>query len=190
MNAIITAALITLVVGVAEPNKCWGPPTIPTVRQTTKNDMEVTPANEQDVFELVKPLLLQKTVVPLRLPSFVPFGEEKSPVYAIIRSAGKSGYDIELGWTKDCTGGNACHYGTARGSSSKLPENDGPRVAVMLGHGIEGYFIDFTCNAHCDDAAVGWAENGFHYSISLKAGKKETLIKMANSAIESHHKQN
>jgi len=38
---------------------------------------------------------------------------------------------------------------------------------------------------HCDDAAVGWAEGRYHYSMSLKAGKREMLLKMANSAIES-----
>ena len=185
MKATMTIACIVLAIGlVGEPNS-WGHS--PNVVQEIKNAKGV-PSGEQDIFESLRPSLTQKTVVPLRFPNLVPFADRKSPIYAILKSAEPSGYDIELGWTRDCDGGNACHYGTARGSSRELMENDGPRVPVKLGRNLEGYFIDSTCNAHCDDAAVGWAEGVYHYSISLKGGKKDTLIKMANSAIQSPRK--
>ena len=43
--------------------------------------------------------------------------------------------------------------------------------------------IDFDCGAHCDDASLDWTEEGYYYGISLKAGDKKTLIRVANSAI-------
>jgi hypothetical protein len=178
-----TVVCITLALGLIGEGKSCGQSSR-NAFQETKNATG-TPLAPGDIFAPLRPSLTQKTAVPPRLPSFIPFAQKKSRIYPILKSADQSGYDIELGWTGDCNGGNACHYGTVRGSSSELVENDGPRVPVKLDRNIEGYFIESTCDVHCDDAAVGWTEGNYHYSISLKAGKKDTLIKMANSAIQS-----
>jgi hypothetical protein len=145
---------------------------------------------QTSIFRKLKPILLQKTRVPLRLPSYVPEDGDKShPIFAILQSAKDTDYEIELGWTEDCNGGNACHYGTIRGSTALLTEDEGNKVPVGLVGGIKGHFIDFTCGAHCDDSSVGWTEGGYHYSISLKAEKMATLIKVANTAIlEGQHR--
>ena len=119
----------------------------------------------------------------------VPIAHSADPVAPSLVSTGPSDYEISLGWGIGCFspelryGGGACHYGTIRGSSEALSENDGRRVPVRLVGGIRGYFVGFTCGAHCDDAAVDWTQGGYHYSISLKAGSKSDLIKVANSAI-------
>jgi hypothetical protein len=140
------------------------------------------------ILSKVESVLLPETDVPLRWPGIIPAGEdEDNPLYVDLLSADRASYDIELGWVEGCTGGNACHYGTVRGSIAPLSENEGVRIPVKLSRGIRGYFIDSTCGAHCDDSAIGWTEGKYHYSISIKAEKKETLIKVVNSAIAAGH---
>jgi len=156
---------------------------VPTWAQTERDRSVRSPAA---IFSKVESDLLDKTGVPLRLPSWIPDdGEKQHPLYAILQSASQTGYKIELAWTPDCSGGNNCHYGTVQGSISSIVENEGLKEAVSLEGGIKGYFIGFTCGAHCDDSAIGWSEGGYQYSISVKAEKKATLIKVANSAIVS-----
>lgn len=141
-----------------------------------------------DVFGDVRPLLLQKTRVPLRLPSYLPYsGFKEQPLYAVLEVAEPSRYEIQLAWDANCLGGNACHEGTVRGSANPLVEKDGPRLPVTLEGGIKGYFIDAECGAHCDDSSVSWKEGGFYYSIGGKAERKSTLIRMADSAIADAH---
>lgn len=154
---------------------------------------QITIISSQDpttIFRKVESELLGKTSVSVRWPSFIPAWTDKEhPLYVNLLSASKADYNIELGWVEGCIGGNACHYGTVRGSAAPLVENEGVRVPVKLHGGIKGYFIDFRCGAHCDDSAIGWAEGSYHYSISIKAEKKETLIKVADSAIASSRVQ-
>jgi hypothetical protein len=146
--------------------------------------VKTSPQEADTIFSKIKAELLNKTSVPLRLPSLLPdVGDAENPLYGRVQKAEKGDYTIELGWVENCDGGNACHYGTVRGSTSKLVENGGAKVPVKLRGGILGYFIHSTCGAHCDDSAVGWAERGYYYSISIKAADMETLVAVANSAI-------
>jgi hypothetical protein len=64
-----------------------------------------------------------------------------------------------------------------------LHESGGTKTPVALSGNVQGYFIDAACGANCDDSALYWTEGSNHYSISMKAEKKDTLVKMANSAI-------
>ena len=145
-------------------------------------------------FRGLKSILREQTDVPIRLPAFLPYIDKSNPIAASLVSTSPSSYEISLGWGQDCFsanlrgGGGWCHYGTIRGSADRLTENDGRRIPVLLVDGIHGYFVPFTCGAHCDDAAVGWKEGGYHYSISLKAGSKKELVRIANSAIAQQNK--
>jgi hypothetical protein len=145
------------------------------------------------IFNEMLPVLRQKTSVPLRLPEYVPDSDDKeTTLYSILEVAESERYSIQLAWIKDCTGGNACHVGYIGGSKTPFPPEDKPAVSVTLTGGIKGSFIESDCGAHCDDASLDWAEGGYYYGISLKAGDKKTLIRMANSAIHanperSHH---
>ena len=158
-------------------------PVLFAVQESSKPAKSVS-TEKQDVFASVMPELRKQTRVPLRLPSFLPdSGDKDSPVYAILESADPQGYEIQLAWTEDCNGGNACHYGTVQGSVTPPAEDSGRKVPVILAGGIKGYFIDSSCGAHCSDSWVRWSENGFHYSIGIKAEKKRNLVRVANSAI-------
>jgi hypothetical protein len=150
-----------------------------------------SPQDADTIFRKVKSDLLGRTSVPLRLPSFLPdAGDAQNPLYANVQAANQASYSIELGWMENCNGGNACHYGTVRGSTARLIENGVTRVPVKLRGGIIGYFIHSTCGAHCDDSAIGWAEGSSNYSISIKAAGMRALVEVANSAIGVRNGQN
>lgn len=128
--------------------------------------------------------LQSKTKVALRLPTFVPYDDDKdNPLFAAVLTAAPDNYQIELAWAPDCNGGGACHLGYISGSTKSLLGNQGPKVPVALNGGIKGYFVDAGCGANCDDSAIYWADGDYHYSISMKAEAMETLTKMVNSAI-------
>jgi hypothetical protein len=144
-------------------------------------------------FLKLREVLLKETNVPLRLPTFLPYIDAADPVAASLVSTSSSSYEIWLGWGDGCfsaevpQGAGACHYGAIRGSAGALTEDEGRRVPVTLAGGIHGYYVGFTCGSHCGDGAIGWTQGGYHYSISLKAGSKKELIKVANSAIAQPH---
>ena len=176
---------LALVAGMLFCNLLWGSNQAGTAaqRKSSGRNEGGNPKDVSSLFRKVQSDLLGKTSVPLRLPTYVPdAGDKENPLYTNLIEANAESYRIELGWVEGCLGGNACHYGAISGGT-KAPEEDGAKIPVALRGGVKGYFVDFACGAHCGDAVVGWSENGYHYSIALKAGKKQELIKMANSAL-------
>ena len=157
----------------------------PQDKQSSKAQASTHAPKPNHIFNEIVPLLRQKSSVPLRLPEYVPYSDDKeAALYGILDVAGPDGYSIQLAWTKDCEGGNACHVGYIGGS--KIPPShptDRHIVPVTLTGGIKASFVDFDCGAHCDDASLTWTEGDFHYEISLKAGDMKALVRMANSAI-------
>ena len=161
----------------------------PAISKQTQESLNRTQAHDlkpNHIFEEMIPFLMKKTSVPLRLPEYVPDSDDKeTPLYSILEVAEPERYSIQLAWIKDCTGGNACHVGYIGGSKTPFPPEPKREVPVTLSGGIKGSFTDSDCGAHCDDASLDWAEGDYYYGISLKAGDKKTLIRMANSAIQS-----
>ena len=140
-----------------------------------------------DVFAELRLSLPNKTNVPLRLPYFLPDSFDTSApdirLYAILEAADKQEYYIQLAWSSDCEGGNSCHYGSMIGSAAVIPGPTRKRFPVKLSKGITGYYVPSTCGAHCDDAILGWTENGYNYSVAVKAGRRGEMVKIANSAL-------
>ncbi len=136
------------------------------------------------IFQPVLPKLQQPTQrLPIVLPQFVPETDGAKPVYAIAQTATPAEYEVLLAFTKDCTGGTACRLGGVFGEliTPQTPPIAGK--AVPLAQGLTGYFVDATCGANCSDSTLSWEQNKGRYTVALKAGKLETLVKMANSAI-------
>lgn len=169
-----------------------------------------------DAANLFKPVLveLQMTGIPLRLPTYIPSSGQrlKNPrteadarrlrVYAVVDQATPNGYDVVLGYSPTCTGGNVCRLGTVAGTRKtagtpaiedayafmKDPAFKGrrskqPMAKVQLANQIEGVFVPWICGANCNDAQVVWDENDVRYSVGIKVGDRESLVAMANSAI-------
>jgi hypothetical protein len=167
--------------------------------------------NAATLFDSVLPQLQQQSKTPILLPTYIPASGRRQPapatatnltVYAALpKPQPKLGYDLVLGYTPDCTGGNACRLGSVQGipkpvqsieeaySSAKDPALKRPGTQEMMGpvalsKGIQGWFIPSTCGANCSDALVVWDDNGYRYSVGIKVGDKASLVQMANSAID------
>lgn len=163
--------------------------------------------NQSQPHPIFRPVLSQlttKTRVPLLLPAYVP--QEDYPLYATVNTAQPEQYELTIGATEDCSGGNYCRYGTVSGQritsstpsveeeyaflndpqyqpSERSPEKMG---RVTLANGIRGYFIPYTCGANCDDSKVIWEQNGYRYLVGLKKADKKVVVEMANSAIQNY----
>ena len=168
-------------------------------------------SNAATVFDSVLPQLQRQSKTPILLPTYIPASGQRQPapatasnltVYvALPQPQPKLGYDLVLGYTPDCTGGNACRLGSVRGmpkpvqsieefySFTKDPALKRRGSTEMMGivslsKGIQGWFIPSTCGANCSDALVVWDDGRYRYSVGIKVGDKASLVQMANSAID------
>ncbi len=138
-------------------------------------------AQSNSIFNPILPQLKQKTRIKIRLPKYIPGASGENRLYAIIETATRNKYEIILGFTRDCNGGNACSFGSvsAQAITEKTPRPSGK--AVLLSQKIIGYFIAAQCGANCSDSTITWQQQGVQYTVGLKAGDRSSLIKMANS---------
>ena len=137
------------------------------------------------IFKPVLPILQKKTRVPLRLPTYLATEGEEYPLHAIVEVATPTHYELQLAFTPDCTGGTACRYGTISGQAIRPSAKRLRGKTVKLAQGITGYFVDATCGANCSDSTLSWNQDGYRYTVGIKAEKMGTLIKVADSAIVS-----
>lgn len=139
-------------------------------------------SREKSIFEKVEPVIKRKSHVPLKLPTFLP--DEKQPIYAIAQTVSRSNYKILLATELPCNGQNSCLYGSVQGSTTpfKIDKNVKPFKVTLRGD-IHGQFIKPVCHEYCSEAFVQWGEDGFYYSIGIKAERMHSLIGIAISAI-------
>lgn len=142
------------------------------------------------IFEKAAPELRQKTRVPFRYPTYFATEAETNPLYAIIERATPNGYELEVAFTPDCGGGNACRFGMVAGEKIASGAKRLRGKTVKLSHGVEGYFVDAKCGANCTDSTLTWEQDGYRYTVGIKAANVETLTKVANSAIENSREAN
>ena len=135
------------------------------------------------IFERVLPMLRQKTRVPLRLPTYLATETETYPLHAIVEAASPARYELQLAFTPDCTGGNACRYGIVSGRAVRRSSKSLRGKPVKLAQGVTGYFVDAKCGANCSDSTLSWQQGGYRYTVGIKAADVEMLRKVANSAI-------
>lgn len=144
------------------------------------------PQGQPETNSIFHPILLhlqQKTRVPLRLPTYFATEEETNPLYAIVELATAERYELQVAFTKTCTGGNVCHYGIVSGQVTKQAAGREKGKPVALVNGITGYFVDAKCGANCPDSTLIWKQDEYRYTVGIKAADIETLTKVANSAI-------
>jgi len=193
----ISLALTSLLVisGVASTRHQSNASPAPAVRQHQSAET-VQKLHPNPIFDEMLPELKQKTHVPLRLPAYWPFSERvpddklkkdigEENLYASIDEVSDHHYAIRIAFGRGCEGQHVCRDGGLTGSSEfhdDYPER--PKVSVQLRENIPGKFVDAQCGAYCDESVLYWSENGYHYSISSKAAKKDELMKIANSAIQ------
>lgn len=125
--------------------------------------------------------------IALRLPPY--FAAETyvypdRPLYGIIESIGPYSYEIQVAATEDCRWNTFCWVGTV--SANTPTELDlTSSETVQLSNGLQGQFIASVCTSSCSMSKIIWTENGNSYMIEQRGALKETMILIANSAIEN-----
>ena len=176
--------------------------------RATSQPVQPGMSNPTALFQSVRSSL-GRGQIPLRLPTYIPnqgalpteSGYTPPPVYAVLdETSNDQGYTVILGYTPDCTGGNACRLGTVTGklkpsqsiesefadiSQWEGHKSQEPMSPVRLSSGINGWFIPWVCGANCSDAQIVWDEYAYRYSVGIKVGDRASLERMANSAIEA-----
>jgi len=129
----------------------------------------------------ILPQINRKTQMPIFLPSRLPF----SPQVFYNVEVDSAHYSIDINHTPDCQG-TPCYIGAIRAErGGKVSEPSGIRgetfTSVELAGGIRGIFAN-ACGAYCT-ALVEWQYQGVLYQVTIKNGREEELIQIANSAI-------
>jgi hypothetical protein len=131
---------------------------------------------------------------PLMLPPDFPVGEGQPAVQPYVVTAETGEIEISLDYGPECQGAGACHYGslavkkvdsTTPVGTRNYPYEAGRAQMVTLAQGIQGYFVESTCGANCNDALLFWIYNGYQYMLGLKAGPQADVVKLADAAIEN-----
>lgn len=143
----------------------------------------------QDIFGPILNDLDMTTNVPPKLPAY--FAADKGGpstlnFYGIIDHINSQNYEVLVASTIDCMGETYCLKGKATGqevaSSSPLPSGD----SVNLANNIQGRYLQFTCGASCGMSKLFWKQGNYLYSVQLRAGPKDLMIQIANSAISEN----
>jgi hypothetical protein len=139
-----------------------------------------------DSFKSVTAALFKGTSLAVLLPTYLPEADSGKQVFASLTSVEAKYYSIELSLAPNCQGASACHLGSveaAGGTSiSTIPLSG---KSLKLSKGQTAYFEEGQCGASCADSYLTWEQGGVRYRVGIKAGRQETLLRMANSAIDN-----
>lgn len=117
--------------------------------------------------------------VPVFVPGTLPV-RSLSHVLAQVVSADRSGYSIELDFSRDCDGRNVCHVGRIEGRYAvALPHGGEP---VTLAGGTIGMYTEGTCAAYCNPSMIRFMRSGYAYAFS-EQGSLPELKRMTSSMI-------
>lgn len=130
---------------------------------------------------------LEDVNIPLRLPPY--FAAETyvypdRPLFGIIEYIGPDSYEIQIAAAEDCRWNTFCWVGTVSANTSTELDLT-PSETVQLTNGLQGHFIASTCTSSCSMSKIIWTENENLYLIEQRGALKETMILIANSAIEN-----
>jgi hypothetical protein len=133
--------------------------------------------------EDVRADLQKRTQLPVRLPRFLP-ETGGAPIYAAIRHADATSYEVVLATDLPCEGQNNCSYGRVDASTGELEAPEGPGTSVVITKYVRGKFYESHCHAYCSNAYIRWKEMNITFSIGVKAGTKVGLLKAARSVFD------
>jgi hypothetical protein len=147
-----------------------------------------TPPVAEELKEIL-PKIKQETSVPVLLPKDLLITATDNKIY-ISGSGNANGYKIDLAFEENCSEPR-CEVGYLSAEKGGKPKEDEFSRELSLVNNIKGYFRPLECDRLCTIPIIGWEDKGVFYRIALKGvGQSpeiegETLMKMANSAIEA-----
>ncbi|MCS6782181.1 MAG: hypothetical protein RMI89_04815 [Gloeomargarita sp. SKYBB_i_bin120] len=130
---------------------------------------------------------LRRVKIPVLLPD-EPLRRHGVQLFFVSTVPSPNEYLIELFTFPGCRVG-ACTVGSFSGrwgGKLAIPKKEWPRDThqmVRLAKGIQGQFIK-TCGAYCT-SFVQWVSNGVLYEISARDADRDSLVQLANQAIQA-----
>lgn len=126
--------------------------------------------------------LQDSTQIPILIPASLPGGDT---LYTNVTESHPDSYELSFTYTPDCQG-TACTWGYFHAQQGILPSTEpissrDTVERVTFTNGVEGWFTNF-CGAYCT-ASAQWVSDGVLYVASIKNGRREAVIALANSAI-------
>ena len=137
----------------------------------------------------ILPKIKEQTQVPILLPTQLLITGTDRKIYVEGKGTSNS-YEITLAFTPNCNHSTACSIGYLSAEKGGKPLEDEFSREYPLVQNIKGYCRPLTCGASCAPPIIGWEYQGVFYRMAFKGvGQSpeiegETLVKMANSAIE------
>ncbi len=139
--------------------------------------------------------LQAETSVPLRLPiiGVIPH-TERSPIYSKIQFAEPTRYGIRMRAFSVCEIKKVCVEGVFFVELASESQESLEGEVIPLAQNITGYFADSICigpHYNCSNARLIWDQDGYRYYLRMRPHtmktlvELETLVKLANSAIEN-----
>ncbi|MCC5914722.1 MAG: hypothetical protein JJU46_10140 [Balneolaceae bacterium] len=110
---------------------------------------------------------------------------DPSGLYAIVGATEEFKYSIQIATDPYCDWNTACLDGAVYGEQVTVTAQPKNSQIVSLVNNIQGYFIEAECNVSCTMAEIIWFESEVKYTLRQKAAPKQTMILIANSAIEN-----
>ncbi len=127
--------------------------------------------------------LQNSTNIPVEFPKNLPDAEGEKIYFDW--TADNNGYEVSFDYTPDCGGATACNIGYfSANKGGQIPSKsdfleNAEYHYVKLSNGYSAVFTN-ACGAYCT-ASIFWKINGVVYSVSLKNGTKQEVMKIANS---------
>jgi hypothetical protein len=134
------------------------------------------------VFRSLLPALA-RTHVPAYLPVVFPEAG-KTRLYATLQGAKAGHYQVNIDYTADCHGADACHYGDLDGRSLPAGKAKPSGTRVDLGHHVTAYFVTGGCGASCAESTITWDAGSYRYVVGAKISHAD-LVAFAKSAVNA-----
>jgi len=136
---------------------------------------------------MFRPILadLKGLLITVLLPTYVPHQHDAGVhLSAAVDDRSQWGYLVDIGYTPQCSGADACRLGSVTGGAEIDTPTifDYPRAHhVRLHNGKQALYFPFTCGASCGDSVLAFQVDGIVYTVSVKGGSLQEVLAMANS---------
>lgn len=148
-------------------------------------------AHYAPIFSSILPALKQ-VQIPIKLPLSFPSDAtgKGQHLYASVQDVSRWSYIINIDYTKDCGGVEACNYGEIDGGPTINEPNilDYPwGKPVTLTHKVKALYRPFSCGASCGQSAVVFADPSTEivYMVGIHGGGKQDTLALANATLAS-----
>jgi hypothetical protein len=130
--------------------------------------------------------------VPLKLPASLPSDavSHNAELYANVQDVSKWSYIVNVDFTKNCMGADACSYAEIDGGPTINEPNilDYPwGKPVKLVGNVKALYRPFSCGVSCGQSAVVFADptTGIVYMVAIHGGSEKDTLALANSMLVS-----